>query len=65
MAVYVIRYSLVTLMIEDEIKHEIVATSVVTSSKPSESHHADCQIHGCFSHEKSVHLLYLDFFPEL
>ena len=29
-------------MIEDEIEHETVDTSIITSSKPSEFSHADC-----------------------
>jgi len=35
------RYSFVTLLIEDEIDHETVNSSVVTSSGPSESSRVD------------------------
>ena len=40
-------YSLVILMIENGTEHEIVDTSVVSSSKPSEFSRADC-VCGCF-----------------
>ena len=52
-------------MIEDGIEHETVVASVITSNKPSESCHIDCQIHTYFSHEKkSTHLLKLNLFPK-
>jgi len=61
MPVHVSRYALATPMIEDGIEHETVDTSVVTSSKPSESRspRADYQIHTFFLYEKKrpVHLL--------
>jgi len=62
MLIQIASYSLATPMIEDVIEHEIVATIVVTSSKPLQSPRTDCQIHKYFSHEekKSVHLLSLD-----
>jgi len=42
MPIQVTRYSLVILMIEVEIEHVTVDTSIVTSSKPSEFSGADC-----------------------
>jgi len=51
-------------MIEDGNEHDIVATSIVTSSKPSATS-CSCQIHAYFSHEKKpIHLLNLDPFPK-
>jgi len=40
-----IQVALATPMIGNKIKHEIIATSVVTFSKPSESSSTKCQIH--------------------
>ena len=42
MSVEIAKYSLIIPMIEDEIEHETVDTSVVISSKPSELSYADC-----------------------
>ena len=59
MLVQVARYSLATLMIEDEIEHKTVATSIITSSKSLRSPRPYCQIHRYFSYEetKLVHQL--------
>ena len=63
MSEQVARCSLVIPIIEDEIEYEIVATSVITSSKSLESPCAEYHIQTYFSHEKkSVHFMNLDLF---
>jgi len=42
MLVQVVKYSLIILMIEDEIEHKTVDASIITSSKPSEFFCTDC-----------------------
>ena len=62
--VHVVRYSLATSMIVDEIEHKTNATSIVTYNKLSEFLLRGYRIHTYFSHEekKLIHLLNLHMF---
>jgi len=65
--IQIVKYSLPTPMLDDGIESETIASSIITSSKPSiPSCTADCQTHTYFSQEQKrpVHLLNLNPFSK-